>query len=266
MFILQSDIQNADHYSEAARVLSAELVSELNPLESGFVLPTGRTLDSVSNFAEKVFLIKDGALKVTVDDQLLYFFGEGDLVTSEIIAGNSGSVVFAEFAVVLDVFSKSDFFQLLQSTQEKLSKWMEYQGLCLTWMANLLSHHTSEGALFSPEVLVIQEGEVIIEEGISGDRVFTLLEGRASVSVEGVKVGEILTEELFGAVSALTANPRIATVTADTDCMVVSMSKEQFLNLVKDRPDTMLKFAEDLSRAIVSLNEKVLSAEKEVVA
>ncbi len=266
MFILQGNIENTDHYGKAARELSAAVVAGITPGEEGYVLKTGSTLSSIPDYTQKVFRLRDGALKVTSEEQLLYFFGEGDLISSDLISQHSESVVFAEFAVVLDIYDRSEFIGALQADQSRLDAWMKYQSLCFSWITQLLSQHTHESALFSPEILIIPEGEVIIEEGIAGDRVFTLLEGRASVTVEGVKVGEIMTEELFGAVSALTENPRIATVTADTDCMVVSMSKEQFLNLVKDRPDTMMKFAEDLSRAIVSLNEKVLAAEKEVVA
>jgi len=67
---------------------------------------------------------------------------------------------------------------------------------------------------------------------------------------------------MFGAVSLLTDQPTMSSIVAATDCMVVQLSKEEFMNLVQTRPDTIFKLASDLSRAIVSLNEKMIESEK----
>src|SRR5690606_2487541 len=101
----------------------------------------------------------------------------------------------------------------------------------------------------------------MVEQGSHGDEVYTLMEGKAEVLVDGVKVGEILEEEMFGAVSLLTDKPRLASVVAATDCMVVRLSKEEFINLVQTRPDTIFKLASDLSRAIMALNDQVVQTE-----
>ena len=69
-------------------------------------------------------------------------------------------------------------------------------------------------------------------------------------------------DQIFGAVSVLTNTERMASVRAKTDCLAVVFSKDQFLALASNKPDALLKLAEDLSRAIISINDHVVGSLK----
>ncbi len=100
--------------------------------------------------------------------------------------------------------------------------------------------------------------EVIIKQGTSGDEVYTLLNGHANVIVDGIIVGEVLADEIFGALAALTDMPRTASVVASQNCSVLSIEKDKFIELIQNRPLTVLKMVQDMARTIVDLNKKVV--------
>ena len=97
---------------------------------------------------------------------------------------------------------------------------------------------------------------------LSGTPFLKLLSGVAEVYVSDVMVGEIHTDEIFGAIAALTGLPRTATIKAVTPCTVVVIDKESFNHLIETRPNTIFKLAEDMTRVIVSTNEKLVNMSK----
>src|SRR5690625_7337213 len=74
-------------------------------------------------------------------------------------------------------------------------------------------------------------GETIIAQGAEADRVFTLLEGKAEALRDGVKVGEVHADEIFGALAVFTRQRRMASVVAISDCTVLAVPKDEFIDL-----------------------------------
>ncbi|OUS30234.1 hypothetical protein A9Q99_07110 [Gammaproteobacteria bacterium 45_16_T64] len=106
-----------------------------------------------------------------------------------------------------------------------------------------------------------QEGDVIIEQGTTADSVYSIVEGHAEVFVNDIKVGEVLENEIFGAMALLTNSPRTAKVVASCTCMILVVPKEQFETLMKTHPHICMNLMENMARKIVSLNEQVTAAE-----
>ena len=71
-------------------------------------------------------------------------------------------------------------------------------------------------------------------------------------------VGEINTDEIFGAIAALTATRRTASIIAKTDCTALVVQSDRFKNLITVRPDTVTKLVEDMARTIISCNAKIV--------
>lgn len=115
-------------------------------------------------------------------------------------------------------------------------------------------------AHFKPAMgfLDFEAGEVIIREGDDPDCVYTLLEGSADASHKGVKVGEIRTQEIFGAMAVFTGQKRSATVTATSDCSVLAVRKKDFLDLVVQQPQICLNLVEEMAEKINHLNRQLL--------
>lgn len=200
-----------------------------------------------------LYVIKEGTLKCVREDKIFYFAEEGDIIGFEGSAFDVEMDFFSEFAVVVSPIEVRAFLD----TPELATAWNRFQGNFLSILLSGLSKDMKSETLFSPEVRSYAPGEVIVTQGMVGDEVFSLIDGVADILVDDKRVGEVHQDQLFGAVSVLTETARIATVRARTECLVVALSKEQFLSLVSSKPDTLLKLAEDLSKAIVSLNGQV---------
>lgn len=103
-----------------------------------------------------------------------------------------------------------------------------------------------------------RKGETIIEQGTVADRVYTLLEGSADALCDGVKVGEIHPDEIFGALAVFTRQPRIASVVAASDCTVLAVRKEEFIDLVDHQPHICVNLIEEMAAKINQLNNQLL--------
>lgn len=101
-------------------------------------------------------------------------------------------------------------------------------------------------------------GETIINQGDVADRVYTLLEGSADAVCDGVKVGEIHANEIFGALAVFTRQPRMASVVASSDCTVLAVRKEEFITLIEHQPQICLGLIEEMAAKINQLNNQLL--------
>jgi CRP-like cAMP-binding protein len=79
-------------------------------------------------------------------------------------------------------------------------------------------------------------GKLIMREGQRGVALYAVLEGRVAI-----KIGETVVEKLgaggvFGEMSLVNREPRLASAVAETDCVLLAMSRHMFLTLVKQSP------------------------------
>lgn len=105
-------------------------------------------------------------------------------------------------------------------------------------------------------------GETIITQGEDADLVFTLIEGHADALCDGVKVGEIHQNEIFGALAVFTRQPRIASVVARTECTAMMVNKDDFIQLIYDQPQIAVGLIEEMAAKINELNNQLLALKK----
>ncbi|MGD8175588.1 Crp/Fnr family transcriptional regulator [Marinimicrobium sp. ARAG 43.8] len=107
-----------------------------------------------------------------------------------------------------------------------------------------------------------QAGETIIHQGTEADRVYTLLEGEAQAMRDGIKVGDVRTDEIFGALAVFTRQKRMASVVAISDCTVLAVRKEEFADLVELQPRICLGLIEELAAKINEMNAQLLALQE----
>jgi serine/threonine-protein kinase len=73
-------------------------------------------------------------------------------------------------------------------------------------------------------VVTIREGEIVVAEGEIDDTFYILVSGRAKVRKNGKDIASIGTGECFGEMACIGGQARVATVVADTDCIVMKIS------------------------------------------
>jgi CRP-like cAMP-binding protein len=82
----------------------------------------------------------------------------------------------------------------------------------------------------TPEV--VQAGRNLAVEGSIGQEFVVVVEGVAVATVDGNEIGRIGPGSFFGELALLDPGPRTATVHADTDMLVLVMSRVEFDTLV----------------------------------
>src|SRR5882762_426105 len=89
-------------------------------------------------------------------------------------------------------------------------------------------------------------GRIVMTEGERGAALFAVLEGRVAIRIGDSLVEKVGRGGLFGEMSLVDRRPRLATAVAETDCMLLAMSRHMFLHLVKRSP----KFGAALLKAV----------------
>jgi len=100
------------------------------------------------------------------------------------------------------------------------------------------------------EEVVVHADEEIILQGEEGDYFYLISEGHCSVSQkpedshESIEVAELIPGDCFGEDALLSDNLRSGTVTMLTDGVLMRLSKDDFINLIKHPLATTINFAE----------------------
>lgn len=91
----------------------------------------------------------------------------------------------------------------------------------------------------------VSNGEVIIQEGVEGEALFVVLEGRFAVTLErfgGKQVAVVGTGDVLGEMSFLDSRPTSATVSAIGDAVVLEVPTEEIRWQLEDEPGFASRF------------------------
>lgn len=81
------------------------------------------------------------------------------------------------------------------------------------------------------------QGKVIVQEGQAGILMYIVLEGRVAVAIQNSVVGKIGPGGMFGEMALIERTERLASAVAETDCSLLAINRNVFLDLVKDNPE-----------------------------
>src|SRR6267142_10245 len=82
-----------------------------------------------------------------------------------------------------------------------------------------------------------ERNHTIVKEGQTGVLMYVLVEGRVAVSIQGKLVEKIGPGGVFGEMALVDRTPRLATVVSETDCGLLAIGRNTFLDLIKASPD-----------------------------
>ena len=83
---------------------------------------------------------------------------------------------------------------------------------------------------YRPEQTVVQEGE-------HGDAMYLIVDGKVRVHSGDQTLAELGRTQCFGEMSILDAEPRSATVTALTDLTLLKIQREDFKEILAEKPE-----------------------------
>jgi CRP/FNR family transcriptional regulator, cyclic AMP receptor protein len=81
-----------------------------------------------------------------------------------------------------------------------------------------------------------EKGKVIMVAGQTGALMYVVLEGRVAISIRGAVVQYVGPGGVFGEMALIDQSPRAANASAETDCVLLGINRNVFLNLVKTDP------------------------------
>jgi CRP-like cAMP-binding protein len=98
----------------------------------------------------------------------------------------------------------------------------------------------------------VPEGRELVSQGQGGIAFFIVLEGEASVSINGAERGRLKPGDYFGEIALIAKDPpRTATVTACSDVRVGTLTSWNFKPFVMDHPEVAWSMLETLAKRIV---------------
>jgi len=81
-----------------------------------------------------------------------------------------------------------------------------------------------------------EKGKIIMVAGQTGALMYVVLDGRVSISIRGAVVERVGPGGVFGEMALVDQSPRSANAVAESDCALLAINRNVFLNLVKSDP------------------------------
>lgn len=211
---------------------------------------------------DKIFLITDGMLHLSYNGEDIVSFDEGDLIGFASAFGLPFPVLRADEFVEVKLIDRDDFLRHIYSDKRRQHYWSHY----LLSQNSMMMHHvaqlTQEQVRPAAGFQNFQPGEVIIKEGEEAEHVYTIISGEADVFSDNIKVGEVGSDEVFGAMAVFTGEKRSATVQARTACTIMAVPQADFVHLIKAQPKAAVNLIENLARRILTMNQQLIDQQK----
>jgi CRP/FNR family transcriptional regulator, cyclic AMP receptor protein len=101
----------------------------------------------------------------------------------------------------------------------------------------------------------VAEGEVLTRRGDAGLEAFVVVEGRATASRKGKTIARLGPGALFGELALLDGGRRTATVTAETDMLLLVLSRREFASMLATAPSVARKIICELGARLRRTDE-----------
>ncbi len=99
------------------------------------------------------------------------------------------------------------------------------------------------------------EGRVIMKEGDAGASMYIVVRGTVAVSIKGTVVQRVGPGGTFGEMALVDKAVRAATASAENECQLLAIGRNDFLNLVKTRPDFAVALLKTLAERLRATTE-----------
>ncbi len=103
----------------------------------------------------------------------------------------------------------------------------------------------------------LDSGTVLVDQGDMGREAFVLIEGTATVSRNGRRVGTLGPGDAVGELALLDHGPRTARVVADTDLTALVLSAREFAGVIEEVPGLAHKLLAQLASRVRELDRQI---------
>jgi CRP-like cAMP-binding protein len=105
-----------------------------------------------------------------------------------------------------------------------------------------------------------EPGRMLCQQGKAGDECFIIVEGSASVTIDGEEAGAVGPGAIVGELALLDPGPRTATVTSQTPMRLLVFSRSEFTTLLFSAPDVVRRMLKVEAHRVRQADEEAASA------
>jgi len=106
------------------------------------------------------------------------------------------------------------------------------------------------------EEVPISAGGLVFGEGEPGDALYIVVEGRVRIFKGDISLAELGERECFGEMAVLDSEPRSASVAALAESMLLKIGREEFRDILTERPEISVGVMKVLSRRLREANTR----------
>ena len=256
MYLLGEQPAYADKLISRLQAMPTALLAGLAPSGEALVIEDcedfGKTLPG-----NQLYLIEQGLVNGLIDDRPLFYMQEGDLLGLRQGVELPSCRFSSEEPVTLIPYTRGEVFKHIYASEERQELFVQYLVGHTALLSNALAHLKPNNVNPATGFQSFATGEELIQQGDDADHVFVIIEGHAEAFVDGHKVGDVVKDEIFGAMAVFTREQRSATVIASEPCTVMVIPKEQFLGLMQSNTRIAHSLIEGMAKRINLLNKEV---------
>lgn len=235
---------------------TTHLLASLTPV--GAPLTLSNNQDLLAGQPEGlVYLVTQGQPYYRQGAKMVLHLEPGDLLGVSDAMGFDAGQYGTEAPVTLEPYALTHLLEWAAQSPGQGHIWTRYLVCMASFYRAALAQEIRAEFQPSAGFMHFSAGETIIAQGAEADRVFTLLEGKAEALRDGVKVGEVHADEIFGALAVFTRQRRMASVVAISDCTVLAVPKDEFIDLVELQPQICVGLIEEMASKINELNTQL---------
>ena len=98
--------------------------------------------------------------------------------------------------------------------------------------------------------VIFSERDSIIVQGEHGDSMFLIVEGEVNIHQDNEQLAVLKSQDYFGEMSILDGEPRSASATAITDCLLLRIQQADFYHILSQRFEVALTIIQTLTRRL----------------
>ncbi len=262
MHLLIDVSTECERLAKESSALSKQLIQDAEIATRPLDWPASADLAKSFWGQREIYILKDGIVRFSLGGQLFMLLEEGDLIGLDLHRNLQGAVFSSDFPIKVEGCSLSRFLEKVMGVPKLTLGWSDFLAKQARLFLQLNASMLKVGLQPETRLQMFEKGDKIIEQGSASTQVYHLVEGTADVLVDRIKVGEIKEDSIFGIMAALTKTPRSASVVATAECSVMVLEEDQFMDLVRSKPESFLKLCKDMSETILDLNKKVVDLSK----
>jgi hypothetical protein len=260
MLLLGERPEYVDQLSERLRKLSQRLFEDL-PHGKAVTLSATDDLYALES-SENLYLVVNGSASGHSENRLCVYYEPYDLIgLTQCYQLKSLRISIDDNTEVIQ-HNADTLLRYVNETKQRQAIWNSYLLTLISLFQDGFARNHVQISQPHTGFMSFTEGQTIISQGDDAHEVFTILNGAADVFVDGTKVGEIQSDEIFGAMAVFTGDKRSATVIAQKNCTVLAVPREDFISLIQSHPQTTMTLIDNMARRIGKLNNLLADQEK----